>query len=292
MTQKLRATVENADDASIVTLAGFLDEDNNLKALVEQIPAGPVMIDLAGIARINSVGIRDWVNWLAALEANGTRAVLVGCSPPIVAQINLVKNFAGNGAVKSFQIPYHCSECDEEKIETVETAEMMSSSPPACLCPHCKRAMEVDEMPESYFAFLALPAAPAEPAVRESGPDVERVARGSSAGVKSRVKTRERRSDPPARISQPVLSAYQTPTAGTKRISSTELIVRRPSRPSQARIAAGSADRISGSRISGSRLDPRRDSTMPPRNDTLLWIAIVLVLVLGIGALGYFVLVQ
>jgi anti-anti-sigma regulatory factor len=289
MTEKLRATVERAEDNSIVTLAGFLDEDNNLKALVEEIPAGPVMIDLAGIARINSVGIRDWVNWLSALEAKGTQPVLVGCSPPIVAQINLVKNFAGNGAVKSFQIPYHCRECDEEKIETVETSQMLTSTPPACLCPRCERAMEVDEMPESYFAFLALPAAKPD-ASRESAPQVEISARGSSAAVvKSRVKTRERRSDPPARRSQPVLSAYQTPAAGHKRISSTELIVRTPSRPSMPRIAVGSAERISGSSIE----PPRRDSQMPaPRSDALLWTAIVIVLLAAIAALGYFVLVQ
>ena len=64
------------------------------------------------------------MNWLAALDANGTRTVLVACSPAIVAQINLVKNFTGNGAVKSFQVPYHCRECDEEKVVLVETAEM------------------------------------------------------------------------------------------------------------------------------------------------------------------------
>ena len=39
------------------------------------------------------------------------------CSPAIVAQINLVNNFTGSGVVKSFYVPYFCSECDEEKSE-------------------------------------------------------------------------------------------------------------------------------------------------------------------------------
>src|SRR3569623_125590 len=153
MAHKLRATVEQAGDTSVVKLAGNLDEDNNLGRLVSEIPAGTAEIDLGGVERINSVGIRDWVNWLAALDANGTRTVLVACSPAIVAQINLVKNFAGNGAVKSFQVPYHCRECDEEKVVLVETAEMSEpgAAPPMCPCASCGRAMDIDEVPESNF---------------------------------------------------------------------------------------------------------------------------------------------
>src|SRR5690349_24154934 len=45
---------------------------------------------------IYSCSVRDWVNWLSKLESNGTRSVLVECSPAIVAQINLVNNFTGD----------------------------------------------------------------------------------------------------------------------------------------------------------------------------------------------------
>ena len=47
MGEKLRATVEQAGDTSVVKLAGFLDENNNLKKLVAKIPAGTTaVIDL------------------------------------------------------------------------------------------------------------------------------------------------------------------------------------------------------------------------------------------------------
>jgi anti-anti-sigma regulatory factor len=287
MADKLRATVEQAGDTSMVTLAGFLDENNNLKKLVAKIPAGTAEIDLGGVERINSVGIRDWVNWLAALDANGTRTVLVACSPAIVAQINLVKNFAGNGAVKSFQVPFHCRECDEEKIVVVETAEMSEpgAEPPSCPCAACGRAMDIDEMPESYFAFLGTAAVP----------DNDReMARGSSAVVKSRVKTRERKSSPPERQSRPSLSAFQTPAHGTKRTSSNPLLAKRPSRPSQQNIAVGSDERISAPRISGVQINVPRPSasTVTPKSHVAMLIAIVLVLLAGIGALGYIVFMQ
>jgi anti-anti-sigma regulatory factor len=279
MTEKLRATVESDGDTSVVKLVGFLDEENKLKRLVEKIPAGTAMIDLAGVERINSLGIRDWVNWMSALEQNGTRPVLVSCSPAIVAQINLVKNFTGHGAVKSFQVPYHCRECDEDRVIVVETSEMSSpeTPPPTVPCKTCKRAMDVDEMPESYFAFLGQV-------------HLEDLARGSSASVKARVKTRERRSSPPARRSQPSLSAYQTPGHGTPRISSQELLgKKRPSRPSAQRMALGSSERISSSQLAP---PPERTEVATPKSYTMMLVAIIGILVAGIAALSYVVFLQ
>jgi anti-anti-sigma regulatory factor len=273
MAAKLRAEVESDGETSLVKLVGFLDEENKLKRLVEQIPAGTAMIDLAGVERINSNGIRDWVNWMAALERNGTRPVLVGCSPAIVAQINLVKNFTGHGAVKSFQVPYHCRECDEDKVILVETSEMSSPSapPPTVRCESCDRDMDVDEMPESYFAFLGQV-------------HLEELARGSMASVvKPRVKTRRNAA---SRQSQPSLSSYQTPTGGVPRISSQDLLGKK--RPSSPRIALGSSNRISGS-----TLPPMPDrSSQPvvtPKSYTLLLVTIIFILLAGIGALSYVV---
>ncbi|MEZ4360499.1 MAG: hypothetical protein R3B48_09975 [Kofleriaceae bacterium] len=142
---------------SYVKLAGVIDEDNELANLVDRIPRGTSVIDLGEIERINSCGVRDWVNWLSRLEGQGTRVVLVECSPAIVAQINLVNNFTGNGTVKSFFVPYFCPECDEEKVLLVETAEMgpPPHEPPMCRCDECDQVMDFDDMPDSYFAFLS-----------------------------------------------------------------------------------------------------------------------------------------
>ncbi|MBV8761633.1 MAG: anti-sigma factor antagonist [Deltaproteobacteria bacterium] len=286
--EKLRTAIENEGDTSIVKLAGFIDEHNRLKQLVEQITATTAMIDLSGVERINSSGVRDWVNWIAALEANGTTPVLVRCSPAIVAQINLVKNFTGNGAVKSFLVPYRCSECDEEKSIVVETSEMTSpgASPPTCNCIVCGHPMQVDEMPEAYFAFLAGPAAQREGLGRGSSSSLS----GSNPVIKSRVKTRDRRSSPPARQSQPVLSAFQTntPAAGVRRQSSNDLLGKRSSRPSQPKLAIGSNDRISAPQVAPS-LRPSQ-SAVESKSHVLMLTAIILILLLGIAALGYVVL--
>ncbi|HEX2688858.1 MAG TPA: hypothetical protein VHN14_19680 [Kofleriaceae bacterium] len=157
MSQKFQSSIQHRADVSYVKLGGVIDEDNELADLAEKIPTGTAVIDLGEIERINSCGVRDWVNWLSKLENNGTRSVLVECSPAIVAQINLVNNFTGNGVVKSFYVPYFCPECDEEKVLLVETTDMGASphEPPTCRCDECDLVMDFDDMPDSYFAFLS-----------------------------------------------------------------------------------------------------------------------------------------
>jgi len=157
MSAKFQSSIQQRGDMSYVKLGGVIDEDNELADLVEKIPAGTAVIDLGEIERINSCGVRDWVNWLSKLETNGTRSVLVECSPAIVAQINLVNNFTGSGVVKSFYVPYFCPECDEEKVLLVEASDMgpPPHEPPTCRCDECDLVMDFDDMPDSYFAFLS-----------------------------------------------------------------------------------------------------------------------------------------
>jgi anti-anti-sigma regulatory factor len=157
MSQKFQAAVQHRGDVSYVKLTGVIDEDNELGELVDKIPNGTAVIDLGEVERINSCGVRDWVNWLGKLEKNGSRAVLVECSPAIVAQINLVNNFTGQGVVKSFYVPYFCPECDEEKVLLVDAGDMgpPPHEPPTCRCDECDLVMDFDDMPDSYFAFLS-----------------------------------------------------------------------------------------------------------------------------------------
>ncbi|HEX3761569.1 MAG TPA: hypothetical protein VHW23_22885 [Kofleriaceae bacterium] len=196
MSHKFQASVQHRSDTSYVKLGGVIDEDNELGDLVDKIPPGTAVIDLGEIERINSCGVRDWVNWLSKLEYNGTRSVLVECSPAIVAQINLVNNFTGNGVVKSFYVPYFCPECDEEKVLLVEASDMgpPPHEPPTCRCDECDLVMDFDDMPDSYFAFLSNQRKLAEPekvnsAMRDLGP-------GPTEHSRSGSKVRSRTSQP------------------------------------------------------------------------------------------------
>jgi anti-anti-sigma regulatory factor len=196
MSQKFQHNVQHRGDVSYVKLGGVIDEDNELGELVDKIPNGTAVIDLGEIERINSCGVRDWVNWLSKLESNGTRSVLVECSPAIVAQINLVNNFTGSGVVKSFYVPYFCPECDEEKVLLVEASDMgpPPHEPPTCRCDECDLVMDFDDMPDSYFAFLSNQRKLAEPDKINGA--MKDLARGSDAPQTGKSKVKSRASQP------------------------------------------------------------------------------------------------
>jgi anti-anti-sigma regulatory factor len=191
MNQKFQAAVHQRDELTYVKLAGVIDEDNELGDLTEKIPAGTVLIDLSEIERINACGVRDWVNWLGRLEKQGGKAVLVECSPAIVAQINLVNNFTGAGVVKSFFAPYFCPNCDREKVLLVEASELgpPPHKAPTCRCDECDGVMDFDDMEDSYFAFLSnarkvADAAKIQKVMSEMNPG------GGADGDKSKIRSR------------------------------------------------------------------------------------------------------
>lgn len=310
MSQKFQAAVQHRGDVSYVKLAGVIDEDNELADLVDKIPTGTAVIDLGEIERINSCGVRDWVNWLSKLENNGTRSVLVECSPSIVAQINLVNNFTGNGTVKSFYVPYFCPECDEEKVLLVEATEMgpPPHEPPTCRCDECDLVMDFDDMPDSYFAFLSNQKKLAEPekingAMRDLG-------RGSGDALgEGKSKVRTRASQPqlaaPSNPSVPSLPSVQrvstSPGSASVRGSAPHKLSARTSLPSvRTSTPAGPGSRPPGAlgasdpASSPFGLAAQSMSSQPgapPRSNALVFVLIA-ILIGAIGVLAYLVLTK
>lgn len=269
MSQKFQASVHHRDDVSFVKLSGVIDEDNELADLTDSIPGSMVVIELGEVERINSCGVRDWVNWLNALEAKGGEIVLVECSPAIVAQINLVNNFTGNGSVKSFYVPYFCPECDDEKVLLSEAAEMgpPPHEPPVCRCDGCDLVMDFDDMPDSYFAFLSNQKKVAKP------DKVQSVLDEFSSHEPSRIRSRVGQSTGSGNV-----SSNSLPTV--------------PSLPSISTGAPGSGGSRPGSfpnkELTNPGLASGAGSLSGAKNGTMFYV-LVAVLLAAIGVLGFLV---
>jgi anti-anti-sigma regulatory factor len=310
MSQKFQHTVQQRGDVSFVKLGGVIDEDNELNELVDKIPHGTAVIDLGEIERINSCGVRDWVNWLSKLEANGTRSVLVECSPAIVAQINLVNNFTGSGVVKSFYVPYFCPECDEEKVLLVEASDMgpPPHEPPTCRCDECDLVMDFDDMPDSYFAFLSNQRKLAEPdkingAMKDANRDTPskkvksrasqpNISQGSKPSVPSLPSIQRTSTQPAKSPSSGQLGKNKSPSSGQlgKPPSSGQLL-KPPSRPP---LGAKPPSSPHLGMTSGSMRMPMSAPMMvaPPSRSNALVIVLVGILVAAIVVLAYLVLTK
>ena len=156
-TATLEVVTRRGNGWTAARLAGVIDEHCRLRALTAELDGPILVLDLGGVLRINSVGVRDWVTWLGELRARQLRIVLVRCSPAIMEQVNLVRNFAEGALVHSLLAPYYCERCDLEENHHLLTREMVSAGTrlaPSFPCekPACGKTF--DDLEDSYFAFL------------------------------------------------------------------------------------------------------------------------------------------
>lgn len=159
----LRWQLDQVGGRLTVALVGILDENADLRPLAEL--RGEVAIDLSGVRRISSTGVREWIDLMRALDGQ-CRVALVACSPASVTQLNLIANFRGQAQVESFIAPYECGTCHSERevlLDANATARTMRpragiSQPlpslPQLPCTQCGAQMELAEIPERYLTFL------------------------------------------------------------------------------------------------------------------------------------------
>jgi hypothetical protein len=149
--------------ATTVEFTGDIDENADFGELKRRLK-GAVAFELAGIRRINSFGVREWIDFIRQLPAV-TELSLAGCSPAFVVQMNMIANFRGPGKVRSIQAPFVCGDCGEEHDQLIElpaerARPRTGPGPDLCpprACPSCSGTMTLDEQPERYLAFLLDP---------------------------------------------------------------------------------------------------------------------------------------
>lgn len=140
-----------------VEFFGEIDENADFSELRRHLK-GAVVFSLAEIRRINSCGVREWVNFVRDLP-DVTDLTFTHCSPAIVTQLNMIYNFRGPAQVRSFYAPYVCENCDHEddKLLDVETvyADGEMKGVPNFDCESCSLPMEFDDLPKRYLSFLS-----------------------------------------------------------------------------------------------------------------------------------------
>lgn len=157
--QKL--SIDKFADGQIVCLkfSGTVDEDFDGKKLSSTVKAETLVLDLADIRKISSFGIREWVDFINAIQKNCENIILLECAPKVVDQLNMVANFAGEGRVFSFYAPYRCDYCDSDSTVLMQVDKdweiIKSMKPPERPCGACGEPEYFDEDPTTYFSFIA-----------------------------------------------------------------------------------------------------------------------------------------
>src|SRR5437899_411296 len=102
----LRIEHHRTAGGALLRLSGTIDETLD-RPLLTQGNDGVIVLDLEGVTRVTSYGVREWINALSMLPAQ--YLAFVNCHPSVVSQFNMVQGFAGRGQLVSLYLPYACS---------------------------------------------------------------------------------------------------------------------------------------------------------------------------------------
>lgn len=166
------ASFENLDEAARASLARLtqweiLQEPDRTRVVIkgditdaisfaDLLPrmVGRVDFDLSQVRYMNSLGVREWVHFLARANIQGYE--LHACSIPFVLQASMIPDMVGRGTIVSFFAPYYCDGCDAQAEKLLQSAAVLAADhePPVLTCAQCNGQMRLDDIPERYLAFL------------------------------------------------------------------------------------------------------------------------------------------
>jgi hypothetical protein len=151
------------EDSANLTLqfSGTIDEDVEFPA-VEAGKYGTIVLDLKSVKAINSVGIREWLNWIRPL-AEKSKFVLENCPKAMVFQFNMVEGFLPPSAsVASFFVPFYSESADQEENVLFKVGQEVTVEGGNLSIKYDAKAaklggvddMEMDVTEGKYFQFL------------------------------------------------------------------------------------------------------------------------------------------
>lgn len=154
VTNALQMSVESDGGITRVFLEGEISDEARFEDLGPL--QGSVAFDLSGIKRINTHGVREWMNFVGTLS-NDLTITYERCSPVFVGQANRTAGFLKHGKIVSFAAPYFCETCGTS-IEVMLDAKADFAGPPHKApdreCAACKTALRFDDVEDTYLAFL------------------------------------------------------------------------------------------------------------------------------------------
>ncbi len=145
-------TEKQGDQARIV-VKGDVTDDTDLAPMIAGLK-GKATVDLGDLARMNSVGVRQWVRFVHAIPAD-LKVSLERCPVFFVKQVTMIGNFLGPVHVRSAHLPYVCTKCDATRNDLFTASDLDAQTPPApAACADCQGAMELDDSEDVYVAFV------------------------------------------------------------------------------------------------------------------------------------------
>jgi hypothetical protein len=161
---QLRIKKVTTTGGAALVLSGVVDGFLELEHWSVAAPA--VVVDLGGVVRVTSFGMRGWVDGLARVKTD--YLAFTRCPPAMLDFFGQLAGATGNGEVLSMYLPYECGACMEEFYTLSDVrqdhAQMRKLQAPRAPCPHCAADAAFNAIPRAYFSSIG-PEPPVPPSV-------------------------------------------------------------------------------------------------------------------------------
>ncbi len=134
---RLSWKTEIHDTDILLTLDGIIDENFHYDELIAKLPTEnrqPLRVNLKGIKRINSMGIRQWYYFVKNLEWP-TPVLLEECSSVFTDFLSNTKEMSQGCQVKSIYMAVWCPECEDDFDVRIDLDENLDLDQ-GYLCPN------------------------------------------------------------------------------------------------------------------------------------------------------------
>lgn len=141
---KVRVTQDS--QASVVVLSGDIDErvTEGLAEISSRVKAPVVAFDCDDVQNINSIGIRQWMLFMATFGAQ-RKLSFRRCPPQLVDYATMLPRLFGSGKVESLYLSFYCEPCQHSCRALVEFARLAADRAAAAnRCPRCASELSTD----------------------------------------------------------------------------------------------------------------------------------------------------
>src|SRR5690348_15774561 len=104
--------VQTGGGQTRIRVSGRIDDESDFTQLLKQLnDGGKFILDLSGVTRINSSGVREWVRFVQSIKPTA-HVELLDCPVHFIEQVNMLNNFIGPTTITSLSVPYVCPSCE------------------------------------------------------------------------------------------------------------------------------------------------------------------------------------
>src|SRR4051812_32727417 len=149
--------VDRNGNESTIFLEGEIDERANMVEIFNRMGKN-VRLNLKLVTRINSQGVKHWIQFFRNAAETGVKLKYVECSPPITHFLPMFIRLGAGNEVESVYAPFTCLKCNQYSEHLIKTVDFSAVKPQITgrKCEACTGELEMAELSQDYFAFLCV----------------------------------------------------------------------------------------------------------------------------------------